>query len=201
LPKLLQDVRFYAFLLRVDLDLTLQTRLAGCPLCGGPLHTSRFGRKLRGVPLFVARRFGDRQSLCCARHGCRKRATPPSVVFLSRKLYPFVVVVLVGALREALTLRRLSRLSRTFEVSPETVTRWRNWWMETFTEEGHLAGLRGLTGGVGDLRRLLRSLRGAADRLHAVLLLLSPLSTGTVDRKLAWRWALRIRRGCSVPGG
>ena len=52
LPRLLQDVRFYAFRLRVDLDLTLRTRLAGCPLCGCPLRTSRFRRKLRGVPMF-----------------------------------------------------------------------------------------------------------------------------------------------------
>jgi len=201
LPKLFTDVRFYAFLLRVDLDLALATRLSGCPLCGGVLHTSRYRRKLRGVLSFVALRFGQRWSFCCALDGCRKRATPPSVIFLSRKLYPFALVVLVGGLREAMTPRRLARLGQSFEVSPETVARWREYWVEIFAEDPHLVGLRGLTGAVGDLRGLLGRLRSSGDRVRAVLSLLSALSTSSIDRKLAWRWALRIRRGCSVPGG
>jgi hypothetical protein len=135
-------------------------------------------------------------SYCCADRECRKRATPPSVVFLSRRLYPFVVVLLVSALRDGSSERRLSRLRATIGVSPETVARWRTWWAEAFEREGHLSALRGFAVRVGGLRGLLRSFRMVTGRLLYGLIVLSPLSTLSVDRKLAWRWALRIRRGC-----
>lgn len=201
LPNLVFDVTFYELLHRIDLDLADEARGAGCPLCGDVVHTSRYPRKLRGVPLVIAGRFRRRESFCCAVRDCRKRVTPPSVIFLSRKLYPFVVVVLVGALREALTPRRLARLRRTFDVSPETIARWREYWAAAFAGDEHLVGLRGLVGVAGDLRRLLRRLRSGGQRLGVVLFLLTPLSTHSVDPALAWRWALKIRRGRFVPSG
>jgi hypothetical protein len=206
LPKLLSDVRFYAFVLAVDLDLALSTRLVGCCVCGGPVHASHFPRKLRGFPEFVGRRFFRRFSFCCGRTGCRKRATPPSVMFLSRKLYGFAVVALIGVMREGITPRRARRLKSAFGVSRETVERWRLYWEERFEEDGEVRLLLGgLAGGARSARALLRRLRQGARSsfspgkpFHGLLVLLSPLSTGSIDRKLLFRWALGIRRGCLV---
>src|SRR5208283_1072934 len=58
----LADQELFQLQEKVDTDLTEETRLKGCPLCGGKLHRSDCGRKPRGGP-----RWDVRFSLCCDR--------------------------------------------------------------------------------------------------------------------------------------
>lgn len=128
--SLLQDSTFHALLLQIDGDLATRTRKLGCPRCGGPLHRADYPRKPRGIGANDRRRF----SLCCGREGCRRRATPPSVRFLGRRVYLGVVVVLVSALRQGPSARRSRVLAETFQVDERTIRRWQHWWREVFVD-------------------------------------------------------------------
>ena len=81
-----RTARFWSFLLTVDQDLAEETRKKACP-CGGRLHSANYLRKPRGTPVRLPEQECLRFSFCCDRDGCRKRATPPSVRFLGRKVY------------------------------------------------------------------------------------------------------------------
>jgi hypothetical protein len=133
-PSLLQDARLYALLHRLDLDLAQTARAAGCPHCGDVLHSARYPRKPRGGPAELGPESAFRLSFCCARQGCRRRRTPPSVRFLGRRVYFGAVVVLVSALRDGLTARRVRELRAQLGVDVRTLRRWRTWWRETFVE-------------------------------------------------------------------
>ena len=87
--------------------------------------------------------YGYRLSLCCAREGCRRRTTPASVRFLARRVYLGALVVLVSALAQGLTERRLGELRERFGVSARTVRRWRRWWGEVFALGQWWRGARG----------------------------------------------------------
>jgi hypothetical protein len=76
--------------------------------------------------------YGQRLSFCCAREGCRRRATPPSFRFLGRKVYLGAVVVLISALRYGVSPARLRYLEKRVRVNRRTVMRWRKWWSEQF---------------------------------------------------------------------
>lgn len=54
--------------------------------------------------------YRKRLSFCCARPGCRRRVTPPSVRFLGRRLYVAAVVVLVTAMAPGVTPKRAAYL-------------------------------------------------------------------------------------------
>jgi hypothetical protein len=73
-----------------------------------------------------------RLSFCCARDGCRRRNTPPSVRFLGRRVFVATVVVLATALTAGLTGRRIAVLGERLGVSVRTLRRWRQWWREAF---------------------------------------------------------------------
>ena len=83
---LLRDASFFELLLRFDDDLAAAVRQAGCGVCGGVLHSARYRRKPRGGPAGLGAEHALRQSFCCAAEGCRRRATPPSLRFLGRKV-------------------------------------------------------------------------------------------------------------------
>ena len=198
--KILRSVTFFVLLQRLDLDLAALARAERCALCGGPLHTARYPRKLRGVPDEVAFRFSKRESFCCAREGCRHRTTPPSVVFFGRRFYLAAMVVLVSALADGASERRLARLSRLYGIDRRTLLRWREWWDESFPASDFFAETAGrfacslrrgrLPGAIFDLFT-----GESVARLLSVLLFLCPFSTGSVAFGQASRWALRIRRG------
>ena len=96
LPRI---ARFWSFLLTVDQDLAEETRKKACP-CGGRLHSANYLRKPRGTPVRLPEQECLRLSFCCDRDGCRKRATPPSVRFLGRKVYLGAIVILISAMRQ-----------------------------------------------------------------------------------------------------
>jgi len=129
---LLADARFHALLLDIDADIAAVCRSARCP-CGGALHVARFQRKPRGKPAGLDPRYDQRFSFCCASRDCRRRATPPSLRFLGRKVYLATIVTLISALRDGVTAARLRQLSATLGIDRRTVARWRAWWLSTFT--------------------------------------------------------------------
>ena len=120
---------FWSFLLSVDTDLAECARRQGCP-CGGRLHCANYPRAPRGGPGDLPAEYRNRFSFCCDRDGCRKRATPPSVRFLGRKVYLGAVVVLISAMRQGPTPRRVRELSRMFDVDAATIARWQTFWRD-----------------------------------------------------------------------
>jgi hypothetical protein len=142
-PSILQDARLYALLQRVDLDLAEGARAAGCVHCGAVLHRADYPRKPRGGPRTLGTEYDRRLSFCCAREGCRRRRTPPSVRFLGRRVYLGAVVVLVTALHHGLTGKRAARLRAQFGVDSRTLRRWQSWWREVFTASAFWKGAKG----------------------------------------------------------
>jgi hypothetical protein len=124
---------FWSFLFTIDRDLAETTRHQACP-CGGRLHRADYPRKPRGGPDPPLDAYKTRFSFCCNRDGCRKRATPPSVRFLGRKVYLAAVVVLVSAMRHGATPRRARELSALFGADRRTIARWQEFWREYFPQ-------------------------------------------------------------------
>jgi hypothetical protein len=124
---------FWSFLLAVDQDLAEETRKKACP-CGGRLHSANYLRKPRGTPGQLPEQECLRLSFCCDRDGCRKRVTPPSVRFLGRKVYFGAIVILISAMRQGPSPRRVRELSTRFGADESTITRWQTFWREHFPQ-------------------------------------------------------------------
>ena len=128
-----RDANFWAFLFSVDQDLANSARQKACP-CGGRLHCANYPRKPRGGGDHLPEQYDYRLSFCCDRDGCRKRVTPPSVRFLGRKVYLGAVVILVAAMRQGPSPRRVRELSRLFGADRRTIARWKVFWEEHFPQ-------------------------------------------------------------------
>jgi len=139
---LLGDARLYEVLQDIDEDLAAQARSVGCR-CGGRLHSAAYPRKPRGGPVGLGASYDRRLSYCCAREGCRRRTTPPSVRFLGRKVYLDAVVVLVSALRQGPNPTRVRVLHDLFGVGERTLRRWRQWWQRGVAEGSFWRAARG----------------------------------------------------------
>src|SRR5579859_3769541 len=113
---------FWSFLVSIDKDLAECTRQKACS-CGGRLHCANYPRAPRGGSDDLPEEYFHRFSFCCDREGCRKRATPPSVRFLGRKVYLGVVVILISAMRQGPSPRRVRELSKLFGVDAATIAR------------------------------------------------------------------------------
>jgi hypothetical protein len=166
-----------------DEDRVRETKMAGCP-CGGRLDVANYLRKPRGGPPGLEDSHALRLSLCCARDGCRRRATPPSIRFLGRRVYFGAVVVLVSAMRHDITKLLAAKLYRLLGVSERTLRRWRQWWLETFTASSFWTSERARFMPPVTQADLPRSLierflapNGSLE-LVAVMRFLSPLTTG-----------------------
>ena len=127
--ELLRGGSFWSFLLSIDKDLAECTRQKACS-CGGRLHCANYPRAPRGGPDDLPEEYNRRFSFCCDRDGCRKRVTPPSVRFLGRKVYLGAVVILISAIRQGPTPRRVRELSRLFGVDGTTIARWQAFWRD-----------------------------------------------------------------------
>ena len=124
-----RSARFWSFLFAIDKDLAEKTRTNACP-CGGRLHCANYLRKPRGTLLQLPELQRLRLSFCCDREGCRKRVTPPSVRFLGPKVYLGAIVILISAMRQGPTPRRVRALSARFGVDRRTIARWQVFWRE-----------------------------------------------------------------------
>ena len=153
--QLLHAGRLFALLLEIDRLVAEKFHFAPCPRkgCSGVLHTSWYRRLLRGLlpSVRVDKDFNKRFSFCCSREGCRHRVTPPSVRFLGRKTYIGVAVVLMSAMCEGLTPRRVQVLREALGVDRRTLVHWREWWREEFVKTACWKELRaGLAGRVDE---------------------------------------------------
>ena len=174
---------FFGLLGQLDEGMARRVAAEGCPRCAGPLHRGDFSRKPRGALIAPG---GEslvvRFSLCCGREGCRKRATPPSLRFLGRRVYLGVVVIVASLVAQALGAAEASR--RATGVSSRTTRRWLGWWRGPFIETEVFAAVRARLVGVaiGELpASIVERLRGAGrERMRTLLELLAPLTTGSV---------------------
>ncbi|MGB7949595.1 MAG: hypothetical protein WCH75_18080 [Candidatus Binatia bacterium] len=190
--ELLRDASFWSFLISVDQDLARSRRQEGCS-CGGRLHCAHYRRKPRGGPKGLPEEYHYRLSFCCNRDGCRKRKTPPSVRFLGRKVYLGAVVVLVAAMRQGATPRRVRELSELFGADRRTIARWRVFWDELVPRTKFWHVLRARLVPKSDVVSLPLSLlqalvRGDDDRdgWKRLLCFLSPITiTGGLEIKVS----------------
>ncbi len=176
--RLLTDAKLPEVLRQIDDELAAETRAGGCPSCRGVLHSARYRRKSRGEPPGCAD-YERRRSFCCAR--CRRRATPPSVRFLGRRVYVGCVVVLLSAMLHGITPSRAARLKEFLGVSRRTLSRWRAWWLTRFPATKFWKSAKARFARVVEVASLPASLLDAfagseRERLVMALRLLSPLS-------------------------
>lgn len=184
---------FFETLLAIDAEIASRIRARGCSRCGGPLCIGHYKRKPRGGRIAeagAAELFSQRYSYCCGREGCRRRATPPSVRFLGRKVY------LEGAILIACTLVPLieqtaSAVRRATGIALRTLRRWQTWWQTVFAASALYVELRARAPGIdrasvpGALIALFEG-ETPIQKLTRTLKFLAPLTTKSVD-PIAWR--------------
>ena len=123
---------FFEGLLAVDVAIVERATAQSCRYCGGRLHRGDYPRKPRGGLIGkAAESFRRRFSLCCGREGCRRRATPPSVRFLGRRVYLGAVVIVASMV--AVMKRAASAARRSTGIAARTMRRWLRWWRGPFT--------------------------------------------------------------------
>lgn len=186
---------FFEALLAWDEAIAEQVASGGCRHCGGPLHRSNYERKPRGALIAEAgEAFSLRHSLCCGREGCRRRALPPSLRFLGRRVYLEAVVLLASAVAQLSASLRRAR-ART-GVPSWTLRRWASWWTEALPGTRPWQQIRaGFAPPAPDGSRLPASLlerlgveppeggdraTTVADACRRVAVLLAPLTTTSV---------------------
>lgn len=174
---------FFARLTMIDASIAATVAAGRCPVCGGPLHRGNYTRKPRGGLIAIA---GEdcivRFSLCCGLEGCRKRATPPSVRFLGRRVYLGAVVIVASIIARALRLAGQSRQST--GVPPRTTRRWIGWWCGPFVTTEVFLAVRARLIGV-DVTALPASIvtrfpGSPGEKVRAMLALIAPLTTASV---------------------
>jgi hypothetical protein len=174
---------FFVMLEQLDEAIAQQVAAEGCPRCGGPLHRGDYERKPRGALIApCGEAFVWRVSLCCGREGCRKRATPPSMRFLGRRVYLGAVVIVASMVAQARAT--LGALRQATGVPTRTVRRWLGWWQGPFLTTEVFLAVRARLVGV-DIEQLPTAIIGRFEgtwtlRMQAMLALLAPLTTGSV---------------------
>jgi len=178
----LEDARIWTVLLGMDQDAAEQVRHAGCAYCGGTLHVANYPRKPRGAcRALLGVEYERRLSFCCTL--CRRRATPPSVRFLGRKVYLGIIITLVSALENGLSPQRRRRLIDALDLSAQTLYRWRIWWRQQVPPSRCWRKLAGLFSPPINTPELPGALLGRLlgedlpARLVQLLNLISPLTT------------------------
>jgi hypothetical protein len=186
---------FFEALLQEDERIVREVAARGCPACEGRLHRADYARKPRGAlvavedgkPLVAVEdeKYATRFSLCCDREGCRRRAMPPSLRFLGRRVY-LGAVVLVASLFARMTMNRAEVRRRT-GVPTRTTCRWLGWWAGPFVSTEVFLALRARLIGVAvDALpgSILLELPGTLpEKVRAVLALLTPLTRGQGARR------------------
>lgn len=123
---------FFARLEKVDEAIAAAVAAGRCRYCDGPLHRGDYRRKPRGALVAAAgEAFTIRHSLCCGRRGCRKRALPPSLRFLGRRVYLEAVVLVASMAAQVVAMTTRTAISAT-GVPLRTLRRWGMWWRDIF---------------------------------------------------------------------
>ena len=174
---------FFDVLTTIDERIVERVAEGGCVYCGGPLHRGDFPRKPRGGLIAEAAGAFDRRfSLCCGRDGCRKRATPPSVRFLGRRVYVGAAVIVASVVALQLTSAALRRATG---IAARTVRRWLGWWRGPFTTTSVFVAVCARMVPAPVRRELpesmLTRLTGTpSSRVEKLLVMLAPLTTMSV---------------------
>jgi hypothetical protein len=114
------------------------------------------------------------------------------VRFLGRKVYLGAMVVLVTAMEHGFTPQRRKQLIEDLGLWPQSISRWRQWWRETFpvsrcwkAQKGNFMPPIELAGLPGSLLGRLGG-KDLSLRLCRLLLLLAPFTT------TSWSGSLRV---------
>lgn len=181
---------FFKKMAQFDEEIVDQAAAGRCPFCGGPLHRSDFARKPRGALMAAAgEEFVTRFSLCCGRDGCRKRATPPSLRFLGRRVYLGAVVIMASVIAQALATAKAIRQAT--GVPARTSRRWLSWWRGAFLRTDVFVMLQARLIGVV-VEKLPASIASPLgdtpeSQVRGLLHWLTPLTTGSGDGSRALR--------------
>lgn len=183
--ELLRGRELFERLLGIDKLIAEQVRSAGCE-CGGRLNRAAYRRKPRGLPEELGPEHSVRESFCCDRDGCRKRATPVSVRFLGSRVYVGVAVVVAAAAEGGVTKRRMKLLRDLIgsSLDARTVKRWVAWWRKTLPESRFWQTVRGRLRAPIEVARMPLSLlevfygERAEQAMVNLLRLLMPISVG-----------------------
>lgn len=187
----LKDEEFLVFLLSCDQELAEDCRKGGCRCCGGRLHQANYLRKPRGGSGESGPEVALRLSLCCGVEGCRKRATPPSLRFLGRRVYLGLAVVIAGAAGQGHSGLGIRKICELIGVSRRALSRWRRWWRDLFAESRFWQASRGRFQTPISAAHLPHDLLdrfpgGARDRLVAMLRFLSPITSTSLRQSPAF---------------
>lgn len=186
-PELDLDAEFGAALYAIDAAAARRVHEGGCPRCGGALDRADFPRKPRGDVAAMGPHATVRFSFCCRRDSCRKRATPPSLRFLGRKIYLAATVVIASAVGQTMRLVGRDRARQVRDVPVRTVRRWLAWWQIVFALGGFWAEAKGAFATLvaeAELPASLFARFGAAsvDALTKMLAFLAPVTTASASR-------------------
>jgi hypothetical protein len=177
-------IEFFEELRAIDEEIVHEAAKGRCRWCGGPLHRGDHPRKPRGGQLGSA---GEQETvrfnLCCGREGCRRRAMPPSVRFLGRRVYLGAVVIAASVVAMAMSPGAAAR--RVTGIAARTTRRWLQWWRGSFVQTAAFMALASRLIPVVDRRLLpLSLLVRLADEPHLstrrLLAWLAPLTTGSM---------------------
>ena len=186
-----QWLKFHESLFDADVAAAARIRATGCVHdCGGRLDVANYPRKGRGLDDETERagQYDLRLSLCCSREGCRRRATPPSVRFLGRRIF-VAALVIAGAMTTVDT--RTSIPSATPSPARQTRGRWRAFWREQLVRSAMYIEMIGArmspTIDASEMPDVLveRCRGDIFERLHSVLRLLAPWTTISVTPESA----------------
>lgn len=186
-----QGTEFWEHLTRVDLACAERVRQGGCASCGGALDRADYGRKPRGDLGEASPAYARRVSFCCRRDGCRRRATPPSVRFLGRKVYVGAKVVEASvAGQTALAPEQRPRARVVEGVPARSVRRWLGWWQTAFALGSFWLEARAFFARPVDVAGLPASLLArfgarATTALERFLQFVSPVTTTSVRARIS----------------
>ena len=178
---------FFEALLQQDERMVCEVAACGCPVCQGRLHRADYARKPRGALIAPeGEAYVTRFSLCCAREGCRKRTTPPSLRLLGRRVYLGAVVIVASMFARVIARTEIRRVTG---VPAQTTRRWLEWWGGAFVStEVFVAVVQARLIGVAvdalPASIVLRLPGSLPEQVRAMLELLSPLTTGQGARRV-----------------
>jgi hypothetical protein len=182
------DAKFLAALGAIDTAYAERVHGAGCPYCGGTFDRADYPRKARGDLGEAAGAYERRRSFCCRREGCRKRATPPSLRFLGRKVYVAAIVIVASA--AGLAASRAGRAPRVHGVPARTVRRWLAWWQSVFALSAFWTEAKAFFATPVEVSALPASLLArfggaGAEALEKLLRFMAPVTTTSVKARIA----------------